>query len=225
MSAVAATQGPSASLLAAVNGTKATAGTNLVEDTQSRFLKLLMTQMKNQDPLNPLDNAQVTSQLAQLSTVDGINKLNTSMQALSGMFAESRSLQAASLVGKAIVAPGSQLQLGDSGGVGAAELAQPVDSLLVTVKDAAGNVLQKIDLGPQQAGVINFQWDGVRSDGGAAAAGTYQFSLEATQGGKKAAVNPLAFATVISASLGGQGTVLGTDSMGAVDLAKVKQVY
>src|SRR3990167_8083696 len=100
--------GSTAALFASFNakaGAAATAST--AADTQDRFLKLLVTQMKNQDPLNPMDNAQVTSQMAQLSTVTGIDKLNVTLQALSDSMASSQSLQAASMIGYGVLVPGN----------------------------------------------------------------------------------------------------------------------
>jgi len=79
--------------------------------TEERFLTLLVAQMKNQDPLNPLDNAQVTSQLAQLSTVSGIDKLNATLQTLAGSFAQAQSLQAAVLIGHDVLVEGNALAL------------------------------------------------------------------------------------------------------------------
>src|SRR3990172_2141446 len=88
------------------------------QEQEDRFLKLLVTQMKNQDPLNPLDNAEVTSQMAQLSTVSGIEKLNTTLQAMSSSFASSQSLQAAGMIGRSVLAPGSSLSLQNGAAVG-----------------------------------------------------------------------------------------------------------
>src|SRR6476659_4835046 len=91
----------SPALLNAMNTSKtaATTSTDSASATQDRFMKLLITQMKNQDPLNPLDNAQVTSQLAQLSTVTGIDKLNTTIGDMNTAMVASQSLQASALVG------------------------------------------------------------------------------------------------------------------------------
>jgi flagellar basal-body rod modification protein FlgD len=196
-----------------------------ISGTSDRFLKLLVAQMRNQDPLNPLDNAQVTSQLAQLSTVDGINKLNDSLSALSASYAESRSLQAASLVGHGVLADGSSIALKSGVALGGVELTQPADKVVVTITDPAGNVQDKIDLGPQKAGVVAFQWDGVRSDGTSASDGVYNLAVDAELSGDKIANTPLAFAQVNSVSLGGQGTLVNTDLLGAVDLSKVRQIY
>src|SRR5690606_6339775 len=84
----------------------------LLADTQERFLTMLITQLKNQDPMNPMDNAQITSQVAQLSTVTGINQLNQTLLALSGQLDVSQSMQAASLIGKDILVPGADIRVG-----------------------------------------------------------------------------------------------------------------
>jgi len=216
--------GSASQLLASFNS-KASSGKSAIAEGQDRFLKLLVTQMQNQDPLNPLDNAQVTSQLAQLSTVDGINKLNATMQALSTSYAESRSLQAASLVGRSVLAPGSSLELKSGVSVGGVELSQPADKVIVTIKDSAGNVQQSIDLGPQKAGVVGFGWDGVRDNGMAAADGAYTFDVRAVLGSDEVTAEKLAFAQVGSVSLGAQGTTLNTAQLGAVALSQIKQIF
>src|SRR3546814_11805675 len=96
----------------------ANASTNsLMGDTQDRFLTLLVTQLQNQDPLNPMDNAQVTSQIAQLSTVNGINQLKTTLLALSGQMDVSQSMPAAGLTGKEVLVRGSKISLGGEHGV------------------------------------------------------------------------------------------------------------
>src|SRR3954453_5197710 len=87
-------------------GTPSTAK-SAADDVQDRFLKLLVTQMKNQDPLNPMDNAQVTTQLAQLSTVNGIKSLNTPMQSLASSLISAQGMQSAALIGRSVIAEGS----------------------------------------------------------------------------------------------------------------------
>ena len=113
-----------AALFATMNGTKSAATANSAADTQDRFLKLLVTQMKNQDPLNPMDNAQVTTQMAQLSTVSGIDKLNATLQALSDSMSSNQSLQAASMIGHGVLVAGKGIELANGGGYGGVELAQ-----------------------------------------------------------------------------------------------------
>ena len=100
MAVNATTDNPAASVFAALNGSGTAASTSKLNDTESRFLKLLTTQLKNQDPLNPMDNAEMTSQLAQINMVDGIGKLNTTMQTLLSSISGAQTMQAASLVGR-----------------------------------------------------------------------------------------------------------------------------
>ena len=200
------------------------AGTS-AQDTQDRFLQLLVTQMKNQDPLNPMDNAQVTSQMAQLSTVTGIDKLNTTLQAMATSFTANQSLQAASMIGRSVMAPGSRIDLQGGLAFGGFNLGQPVDQAVVTVKDAAGNVLHKVDLGAQKAGVVTFQWDGATDTGATAADGQYSFEVSAVQGGQKVTADTLSLAKVDSVTLGANGVALNTSQLGAVDLTQVKQIF
>ncbi|GAO36383.1 flagellar basal body rod modification protein FlgD [Sulfuricella sp. T08] len=195
------------------------------QESEDRFLKLLVTQMKNQDPLNPLDNAQVTSQMAQLSTVSGIEKLNTSLQAMSSSFAASQSLQAAGMIGRSVLAPGSSLLLQGGAAAGGFNLAQSVDHAVVTIKGAAGNTLHSVDLGAQQAGNVMFQWDGMTDSGANAANGTYTFEVSASQGGQKVDAVNLALGRVGSVSLGASGVMLNTDVLGSLDVATVKQIF
>lgn len=195
------------------------------ETTEDRFLKLLVTQMKNQDPLNPLDNAQVTSQMAQLSTVTGIEKLNATLQSMSASFTASQSLQAASMIGHGVMTAGSSITLADGAAFGGIELEQPVDSLIVTITDAAGNKLHSVNLGPQEAGVIPFQWDGSTDSGEAAADGAYTFKVTATDKGNKVTANTLSIGLVDSVTLGSQGVMLNlSNGLGAIGLSQVNRI-
>ena len=187
---------------------------------QDRFLKLLVTQLRNQDPLNPMDNAQITSQMAQISTVTGIDKLNTTLQSL----ASGQSLQAAAMIGHGVLAPGSALQLQNGRAQGGVELGQPVDKLVVSISDASGQVLHKVDLGPQKAGLVSFDWDGVSDSGAKAVSGSYRFAAEAVQDNKKVKVTALSFGQVSSVTLGADGVMLNVNGVGSVTLSDVKQV-
>ena len=195
-----------------------------IDEVQDRFLKMLVTQMKNQDPLNPLDNAQVTSQMAQLSTVTGINKLNDSIGSLASMFQSNQLLQASGMIGHGVLAEGSGLKLSGSKAIGGIELQQPADKVVVTVTSLAGQVLQTVDLGAQNAGVMSFQWDGGTDAGGKVADGAYQFSVKAVQGGQSIAAGTLSLGVVNSVSVDAQGISLNADGLGALALSKIKQI-
>ena len=194
------------------------------DDPQDRFLKLLVTQMKNQDPLNPLDNAQVTSQLAQISTVGGIDKLNTTLQTMAASFATNQSLQAASMIGRGVIVPGSALKLENGVATGGVDLPQPVDQLIVTIKDGSGIAVHSKNLGPHPRGTVAFQWDGVTDSGAAAASGIYSFAVSAQQGGKNIDAGTLSFGLVNSISPGTQGVVLEVGGLGVVGLSEIKQI-
>ena len=212
----------SSSLLASVNGTSSTAKTE--DDPQDRFLKLLVTQMKNQDPLNPLDNAQVTSQLAQISTVSGIDKLNTTLQTMATGFDASQSLAAANMIGRGVLVPGSTTHLANGQAVFGVDLAQPADKVTVTMQDSSGKAIHSVDLGPQQAGALSFQWDGTTDGGAPAAEGTYTFKVNATVAGKNVDAQALAVGLVDSISSGAQGVRLNLGTLGSVALSDVKEI-
>ncbi|HTJ97596.1 MAG TPA: flagellar hook capping FlgD N-terminal domain-containing protein, partial [Rhodocyclaceae bacterium] len=112
---------------------KPTKATSTVSDQQSRFLNLLTTQLKNQDPLNPMDNAQMTSQLAQISTVDGIERLNQTLTAMMSSSSTDQTLQAAALVGHGALVKGNNLALGTSGAIGGFDLASKADVVKIEI--------------------------------------------------------------------------------------------
>jgi len=222
MSTVQQTTGSNNASAAAA--TSSTAAKIAVDEAQDRFLKLLVTQMKNQDPLNPLDNAQVTSQMAQLSTVSGINKLNDSVGALSTMFQSNQLLQASGMIGRGVLAEGSDLRLAGGKSIGGIELPQAADKVVVTITDKAGDVLQTVDMGAQNAGVLSFQWDGGTDSGDQAADGAYKFSVKAVLGDKAAEAQALSLGIVGSVSVDSQGITLNADGLGALALSKIKQI-
>jgi flagellar basal-body rod modification protein FlgD len=213
----------SPSLLAFMNpASTATQGTAAA--AQDTFMKLLVTQMKNQDPLNPLDNAQVTSQLAQLSTVTGIEKMNTTLQSLIGSYQSSQTLQAAGMIGHGVLATGSSLNLSNGQAPFGIDLPGPADDVKITILDGSGRPVHSMDLGSQPAGMRALQWDGTTDSGAAAANGQYSFTVSATQAGQKVGADSLAFGQVASVASGGQGVVLNVPGLGSVNLADIRQI-
>ncbi len=195
------------------------------ENTQDRFLKLLVTQMKNQDPLKPLDNSEVTSQLAQISTVTGIDKLNTTLKLLSSDYEDSQSIEATAMIGHDAFVPGKSIHLEKNAAIAGIELAQPVDELKVTILDSHGVAIRNIDLKAYPAGISSIGWNGETDSGAKAADGEYTFEVSATQGGKDIKVNTLALGSVNSISHGEQGTLLDMGKLGLVSLSDIKQVF
>ena len=144
----------------ATTGTSSSSGATAAEDpgSQDRFLKLLVTQIQNQDPLSPMDNAQVTSQIAQINTVTGIQQLNTTVQGLAGQFTQLQALQSASLVGRDVVVPGNVLDIAGGVGQGGFELSGPADAVKVEVLSPAGQVIDSMALGALGSGSHSFNW-------------------------------------------------------------------
>jgi flagellar basal-body rod modification protein FlgD len=126
--------------------------------TEDRFLKLLVAQLKNQDPLNPMDNAQVTTQMAQIQTVSGIDKLNTTVQGLNGQFAQLQALSGASLVGRDVLIEGNRMVADNGVGHGGFDLASQADHVKLDVMDASGRVIDTVDLGAMASGRHTFDW-------------------------------------------------------------------
>lgn len=149
------------------------------EDMETRFLTLLMTQLKNQDPLNPTDANQMTAQLSQISTVSGIEKLNASMDKLLASYSETQNLQAAAIIGKTVLTAGNGLALGEGGAIGGIDLEAAAERVTVTITDARGKVVQTQELGAQAAGVMNFLWDGQSDAEEVLPVGNYTFKVDA----------------------------------------------
>ena len=194
------------------------------QEASDRFLTLLVTQLRNQDPLNPLDNAQVTTQLAQISTVSGINKLNDTVASLSASMAAGQYLQAIGLVGRDVVVAGTKLTLADGKAPYAMAIAKDADAVTVTIKDAAGVVVRTIALGAQESGIRTFSWDGMNDAGVPMAAGDYSMSVTATAGGEVVATDPLTIAKVTGVAPTANGTVLMLGSLGTIALSEILQI-
>ena len=194
-------------------------------DSEQRFLKLLVTQLNNQDPLNPLDNAQLTSQLAQMSTVSGIEKLNGAVQSLLAQSGSSQVLQSAALIGRTVLVPGKEVAVKD----GASEkfgidLAGAADSVKVSVKNAAGDTVRSFDLGALPPGVKMIDWDGKTGTGTTAPDGAYTLSVTAKAGTEDVLSLALNYAKVASVSqvYGGASLDLGGGRTAGLD--EVRQV-
>ena len=218
----------SAALFASLNASAAPAApAGSVAATQNQFLQLLVTQMKNQDPLNPMDNAQVTSQMAQLSTVTGIDNLNATLQALSNSLTSttSQSLQAAGMIGQGALVAGNGVDLASGVGVGGFQLPQSVDNAQVSVYDSAGNLVSTINLGAQPAGVVDWQWNGTDSAGAAMPDGNYTFAVNATQGGNNVAATPLQYGVISSVTQDAQGVTLGVGPLNGIAMSQIVQIF
>lgn len=198
--------------------------TSSTDEAQSRFMKLLIAQMKNQDPLNPMDNAQMTTQISQINMVSGINKLNETLSSIAGSVKNNDSMKAASLLGHTVLVPGNRLQLTQGNAEMGMELSQGVDDLKVTILNSGGNVVHTMDLGPQTAGVQSLLWDGETDSGSVANDGVYSFQIEAVQDGKTITVPGLSLGKVDNVSLSGGVAKLNSTNLGDFGLSDIREI-
>ena len=188
--------------------------------TSDRFLKLLVAQMKNQDPLNPMDNAQVTSQMAQINTVTGIDKLNATVAGLSSQFMQMQVMQGASLVGHDVIVPGNKLDIDATSAVGQGgfEIQNPADAVKVEILSPSGAVVQTLNLGAQGAGMHSFDWPA----GTATDSSGLTFRVTATTGGVAIASTALMRDRVDAISTDGGSFNLELEKSGLVPYSSVK---
>ena len=194
---------------------------------QQDFLKLMTTQLSNQDPMNPMDNGQFLAQIAQFGTVSGISDLNTSFQSLASSMSSSQGLQASSLVGQVVTVPSTKGVLPSQGSmVAEVDVPASTDNVSVDILDASGQVMKHLDLGPTGAGMAAFTWDGTTTDGTQAAPGTYTIKASALQSGDQTALDVYGVDSVSSVTLGANGASpqLNLTTLGSVDLSAVKQI-
>jgi flagellar basal-body rod modification protein FlgD len=216
MAATPSVTDTSASTLSALSAASATKK----DDGSERFLKLLVTQMQNQDPLNPMDNAQITTQLAQINTVTGIEKLNQTVAALSGHMLQSQALQGASLVGRNVLLEGNALSFAEGKGSAGFELTSAADAVKVEILSPAGRVIDTLDLGAQNVGRNGFEWavpEGASTDG-------LSFRVIAMSGAVNLNATPLATDHVNAVSTTGDTLTLELARGGSTPYSRVKAI-
>ena len=229
-----------AAAAAALQAQKAAAdSTATSQGIKNQFLTMLVTQLKNQNPLNPMDNAALTTQLAQISTVEGLEKLNAnvanSLAAISGQIDSSQSLQAVNMIGKEVLIPGNKIALGthpDNPEVRGAtpfgvDFRAPATMVSVKINDATGNTLRTLALENQPVGVLGLEWDGLTDAGTAAPDGAYTLAVSATDATGKAVteVKPLTSGRVGSVAYTAQGLRLDLGLAGQVGMLDVRKVF
>src|SRR5450631_4794229 len=201
------------------SGSGAAAGATL---GGTNFLTLMLAQLKNQDPTSPVDSNQFLSQLASLSTVQGITQLNTSFGALSTSLVSSQALQASSLLGHQALVASKTAALAAGGAIsGAVQIPQTTSQAVVNISDASGALVRQINLGAQATGLANFSWDGKQADGSQAPAGQYTLSAQVAGVSSGTALSTYVNGTVQSVTMGaGQtGLTLNVSGLGSVPFA------
>ena len=200
---------------------------------QDQFLKLLVTQLKNQDPLNPMQNAELTSQLAQISTVEGITNLKNTMLAISGQIDVSQSMNAVAMIGKGVLIPGSKVKVGVDSANPADRVVTPYGldlqgdaaKVQVRISDSNGAVVRTIELGEQKNGVYTLEWDGKNDAGVALEPGAYNVSVLATDAeGTKVNSEVLSYGQVKSVAYSTNGLRLDLGLDGQTSMLDVRKV-
>ena len=196
---------------------------------QEDFLQLMLAQLRHQDPLQPLENGDFLGQMAQFSTVSGIQDLNETFSHFASSLQSNRALQASSLVGRAVMVPTSQARLEAGGSVsGAVELSEPASALTITVSDASGQTVRSFELGPQTGGVARFTWDGLNNSGQPAPAGDYFIRVDASVNGETVTLDSLVESKVESVSLGqggGDDILLNVAGIGPIALSDINEIF
>lgn len=209
-----------------VGGTAATTNSgSSINEAQDRFMKMLIAQMKNQDPLNPMDNAEMTSQLAQLNMVSGINQLNSTLSGLAANQQSNQDISAAGLLGHTVLVPGNHTALSNGKANITMDLKQSADEVAVSILDGQGHVVRSLTLGPQSQGMQTIQWDGQTDEGTQAANGNYTFKIDAVTAGQAVTANGLSYGAVQSVSLNGGLLKVNVDQVGDVGISDVRQIF
>jgi flagellar basal-body rod modification protein FlgD len=193
---------------------------------QNSFLQLMITEFKNQDPSQPADPSQMLSQLAQFSTVTGIQGMQNSISGLTNSLMSSQLLNGATIVGHQVLAPQSNLSLASNQTVnGAVDVPTGVSAVSIAITDASGQVVRQITI-PSQSGLTNFSWDGLEDNGAAAPPGNYGISAVGNVAGQNQSLQTLIASRVNSVTIDPttQGLTLNTDTIGSIALSAVRQI-
>ncbi|MDL5038646.1 flagellar hook capping FlgD N-terminal domain-containing protein [Comamonas sp. Y6] len=194
------------------------------QEAQDRFLKLLVAQLQSQDPMNPMDNAQMTSQMAQINTVTGIQQLNQTMQSMAGQFTAMQVLQGTSMIGRTVLTEGNTLGVAADGTHTAAfDLEGSAASVKVSITTASGELVDTIDLGSGQEGRNYFTWNPAGKYSGDAS--QLRYTVTAANAGAAVAATTLSPHAVIATSANNGNLTLELDNGSSLAYAEVKAVY
>lgn len=204
------------------SSSKSNINANDAANSQDRFLKLLVAQLNNQDPMNPLDNAQMTSQIAQINTVTGIEQLNTTVKGMVSQFAAQQLLQGSAMVGRQVLVEGDSMAVNaeTKAAYGALDLSESAADVQVQVLNASGKELGVVELGSLKAGRFNFEWDASAHPD----SGPLHFKVQAKNGDTDVAATPLTIDQVVSVSQNNGALQLQLGRGDTIDFGAIKSV-
>ena len=204
---------------------------------QSAFLRLMITQMENQSPLNPQDNSEFVAQLAQFSSVESLDKLNNNFDDFANSYIANQALQASTLVGRSVTVPASETALNPNSLVSVStELPASSGDVNISIYSEGGQLIDQIPLGQQPSGELVLRWNGQyaelngraldwqSSQEGGAAPGIYRFEVSASIDGEQQALDTALSTNVNSVTVDADGTLsLNLAGVGSVRLSDIKQ--
>ena len=191
---------------------------------QADFLRLMTEQLQHQDPLNPMENSEFLGQLAQFSTVQGIQGLQTSMDSFNGSLATDQMLRGAALVGRSVLVPSAKMSLGSEGSVNGVVAAPDAGTVTFDITDANGQSVRKITVQAEKAGEVAFEWDGKDANGNRLAAGTYGVTASIGTGETKKDLSTYVESRVDSVTVGSDGVFLDLAGLGTAPLDYVLRI-
>jgi len=191
---------------------------------QEDFLKLLMTQLQNQDPMEPMDNGEFMGQMAQFSTVQGVTEMGESIDGLVSIYQGQQMSANAGMIGKQALVNGNWAQLEGGKLAGAIDLTTAANDLRVDVKSETGELMASIGLGSKMAGTQEFSWDGIKQDGTTAPEGNYYLSASAIRDGQATVPAMQVYGTVNSVQMKGSEVTLNVSGQGNVSFNNVKRI-
>ncbi len=195
--------------------------------SQEDFLSLLTTQLAYQDPTKPVDNAEMVSQMAQISTVSSLSSLNSTVNDLSSVVTSSQALMASSLVGQKVLLPSSTGYLTSGGSMtGVIATGEGAPDVTVSIKNSCGAVVYQYNISGEQTGNVAFSWDGKDTNGNALAEGKYTVSVSGVVDGESQSLSGLVYGQVNSVTLGSSttSTALNINGLGSIELSKILEV-
>lgn len=193
---------------------------------QAEFLELMMEQLKNQDPMEPTDNGEFLGQMAQFSTVSGIEEMQQSLEKLSETYASGQTLQSSQLIGQTVLVENSTMELSGENTInGSFELEASSGEVTLDISDSSGKIIRQIGLGEYNAGRHGFTWDGIDNNGDSVPSGQYTASITAKIGDTFQSVTVLNSRTIESVEFGAGGqTTLNTKQGDVITMADIREI-
>ncbi|MFT4721825.1 MAG: flagellar basal-body rod modification protein FlgD [Candidatus Azotimanducaceae bacterium] len=193
---------------------------------KNAFLKLMVAQMNNQDPLSPQDNGEFVAQLAQFSSVEGIENMNKTMSQMANSMQSSQALQASGLVGRTVHINTDTSILSEGGVIsGNVNLENSTSNLMINIMNSSGELVRQVEMGSQTRGDVRFAWNGQNAEGVQLPPGSYKFTAEASVGGATEQMSLALSANVNSVTINpDRSVVLNVAGQGAVPLLEVAEI-